>query len=804
MVRKAFLILVLLAATAGPLPGFASPQGTTIHVTTTEDEILNDGNCSLREAVLAADTDSAVDACPAGSGEDVIVLPAGHYWVNLEGAGEDAGLTGDLDITSSITLRGAGSWQTSIDASKDDRIFDIHPGSHTVRLEDLTLLNGGLGGYPTDDPVQGAGIRSQANLELVRVQILSTHHWDFEHTVEGVGIYNSGSLRLEYSEIAGGSASGAEGGGIYNTGTLTIVSSSINGFYGAYGGRGGGIYNSGSLTISSSLITNNYLATGHGPGIYNTGEAHITDSGLNWNTQDIYDNIEGGNIYNTGSFTCESCSILGGIGNVGTVIFNSGSLSLVDTEVGEGITRYGYGASIYSSGSLSLLRSKVRESNIRGILGTGELSLVDSEIYNNRSTTWAGYPDYGGGGLNFSGRAFIAGTYFHNNTSVKSGGAILGSGEWTIRDSTFRANTVFRESPDWDVDFEMGMGGAIYWNGGVLTITNSTFSGNQASDGGAGILVQEGEVRLDSVTLTLNESLDLAGSGGLALVNGRAVLHNSIIAANIEWYVPDCLQFSTNPLNREPASSEVISQGYNLIGVLNGCQITPGPGDQWGANVMDFLDPLLAPLADNGGPTLTHALLPGSPALDAGDPASCPLTDQRGVLRPQGPRCDTGAFELEQPGYARQVQIDIRPGNDHNPINPNSRATVPVAILSTPGFHAPDQVNPASLTFGRTGVEDSLDWNAREQRPNCQLRDANRDRQLDLVCLFKVGDMGFLPGDTLGQLRGSTRSGQPIYGADSVHILHPTERTQDEADTLLDQNAYMGEAYLYFALIHKK
>ena len=58
-------------------------------------------------------------------------------------------------------------------------------------------------------------------------------------------------------------------------------------------------------------------------------------------------------------------------------------------------------------------------------------------------------------------------------------------------------------------------------------------------------------------------------------------------------------------------------------------------------------DALLGPLADNGGPTLTHALLAGSPAIDIADAGACPATDQRGVTRPQGAGCDVGAFELE-------------------------------------------------------------------------------------------------------------------------------------------------------------
>ena len=94
---------------------------------------------------------------------------------------------------------------------------------------------------------------------------------------------------------------------------------------------------------------------------------------------------------------------------------------------------------------------------------------------------------------------------------------------------------------------------------------------------------------------------------------------------------------------------------------LYGCQVEGGANavltslgnnvfgdDSCGAAAGDqtFTDPVLGPLADNGGPTLTHALLAGSPAIDAADAASCSATDQRGVARPQGAGCDVGAFEL--------------------------------------------------------------------------------------------------------------------------------------------------------------
>jgi|SRR5262245_12801566 len=73
-------------------------RGTTIPVDSTADSLAVDGNCTLREAIIAANTDAAVDACPAGSGADVVVVPAGTYTLTLTGANEDAAASGDLDI----------------------------------------------------------------------------------------------------------------------------------------------------------------------------------------------------------------------------------------------------------------------------------------------------------------------------------------------------------------------------------------------------------------------------------------------------------------------------------------------------------------------------------------------------------------------------------------------------------------------------------------------------------------------------------------------------------------------------------
>src|SRR5256885_2346465 len=130
------LMILAVIARAG------SASAATITVTTVADGVANDGNCTLREAVIAANTDSAVDACGAGSGADVIVLAAGTYTLSVTGAGEDASLTGDLDITSNITLQGAGSGSTIVRAGAiADRVIHVL-STGTATLQQLTIRDG--------------------------------------------------------------------------------------------------------------------------------------------------------------------------------------------------------------------------------------------------------------------------------------------------------------------------------------------------------------------------------------------------------------------------------------------------------------------------------------------------------------------------------------------------------------------------------------------------------------------------------------------------------------------------------------
>jgi hypothetical protein len=197
-------------------------------------------------------------------------------------------------------------------------------------------------------------------------------------------------------------------------------------------------------------------------------------------------------------------------------------------------------------------------------------------------------------------------------------------------------------------------GGGIYSDGPV-TLVNSTASGNSATGHGGGLYIADGATALYNVTIsgnTADSDGDNDGDGGGVYINstGALTVTHSIIGGNVD---------DSSPGNQHlDCSGQLTSAGYNLIEDTAGCFVG---GDTTG-NVTG-LNPNLGPLQNNGGPTLTQALLAGSPAIDAGNPGGCLdesglmlTTDQRGFIRPADGDgdtvsvCDMGAFEYASPG----------------------------------------------------------------------------------------------------------------------------------------------------------
>ncbi len=269
-----FLALLVGAATALTLTGGGPASAATISVTTTDDELNSDGDCSLREAIQAANTDAAVDACTAGSGADTIDLPANTYTLSIAGTGEDANATGDLDITADLTITGAGQATTIIDGNATDRVFDVRP-SATVEISGMTVRNGNPGSG------HGGGIANNGGPLTLKNSTVT----DNRTAGAGGGFYNhiNKVATLIDSTVSNNKSTGLGGGGIWNqNGTLTLTNSTVNGnTTEGLGDGGGGIHHvnstSNPLTVTNSTISGNSSeSAGGGIGLkFGVGTANI-------------------------------------------------------------------------------------------------------------------------------------------------------------------------------------------------------------------------------------------------------------------------------------------------------------------------------------------------------------------------------------------------------------------------------------------------------------------------------------------------------------------------------------------------
>jgi hypothetical protein len=215
----------------------------------------------------------------------------------------------------------------------------------------------------------------------------------------------------------------------------------------------------------------------------------------------------------------------------------------------------------------------------------------------------------------------VADSTITGNSAGTSGGGVHNDGTLTVTNSTIAGNSAETR------------GGGVH-NGGTLTVTNSTITGNSARSGG-GMANPHGTLTVTDSTITGNSA---ASIGGGVSNSGFGALARTLVSGNTAPFGPEMFNFGT-----------LSADDYNLFGVDGQAGVEgfhPGPTDVVPAAGVRLRD-MLRRLADNGGPTRTHALVPGSPALDAIPPTDpgCTGTDQRGVPRPQGSGCDIGAVE---------------------------------------------------------------------------------------------------------------------------------------------------------------
>lgn len=463
-----------------------------------------------------------------------------------------------------------------------DGVNDATTGDLNITAD---LYIDGLGGRATCTPpdCQHPIIQSGA----------SGSHWlDRIFRVE-----NGAKVSLAFLHIRNGGHPNLEiGGGILVTAQaqLTLLSCRL---YDHTARRGAGLaVEQGAVILQKSFILdNNAELDGGGLWLGMGATAQITDSQIITNRAG-----SGGGITNLGAMTLFNTLL----NNNQATTPASGSGGAVDNQGQGSITGGVISNNAAATGG--------------GINNQQQLALNTVMIYTNSAQ------NSNGGALANQGitaTVTITKGYFTDNSAQGNGGAIWNAGQLTLIRNTFTNNNSDEE----------GQGGAIFHQSGIMTMVNSTISGNTASGGGGGLSVAaEGQGALSYVTIAQNFG---GAAGGLLSLNPALRLSNTLLAKNMVF-----------PGLPDDCTGSFTSLGYNLLERSSCTLLGAAPGDIVGQADGD-VDAKLDNLQNSGFAVRTHALLPGSPAVNAGSPDSCPAIDQRGVARPQGGRCDIGAFE---------------------------------------------------------------------------------------------------------------------------------------------------------------
>jgi hypothetical protein len=696
-----------------PLP---PPEPGTFTVTNTSDIIdPDDGVMTLREAIHLANTTPGTNTINfnLGTGAQTIVLTGGQLTI------QDTVI---INGTDNLTISGNGR----------SRIFEI--SSHaSATLSKLSLVNGAalLGGgaianagtinlvdvtLSGNNSLAGGALANGGSAYLTNVTINNNR------SINGGGIYNTGYLSVSNSTISRNDAS-SDGGGLYSTGGVEIRSSTFTLNMADWDndkvGDGGGIrVQSGTITIQNTIVANNFDGVSIGGDLGGNLVRHYDVSG---NFSDLGYNLIGDGtgstgwtvrsrvgtstqridprlapLRNNGGFTQTHALLQDSLAlNAG----NTGTATLTDQR---GVQRTVADIGAYEA-ALPQITVDLLIDEDDGNINAGDVSLREALRYIND-----------GGIINFA--SDLRGTITLNlgELSIDRDLTINGTGakHLTISgDNRFRVFSIAHNSTVYLDGLTIANGcsfsstdGAGISNAGNLTITNSMIRDNLSYRWNAAISNQENatlnlynstvfnnksfayeteKYPISSVTainnqgaITIRNSTISGHRGFFAIYNTGTLSISSSTFANPTYFwemTGGDISLKNTIVAGDLGIGRFVSQGHNLISRHS----RTGPIKWQSSDIVGTLgepiDPKLGELQDNGGSTWTHALLAGSPALNAADPYDRPQTDQRGINR--GNRPDIGAYE-NAPAIAQADFATVRRGgsitipvlaNDYDP-----------------------------------------------------------------------------------------------------------------------------------------
>jgi hypothetical protein len=630
------------------------------------------GDLSLREAIELANEWPSSDTIQF----DPVLTTDGPITILLT--------KGELKITDDLTINGPGADLLKIDASGNDptpdtddgkgtRVFKIDDGDpatfKNIHMEGIAITGGDVAG-------NGGGILLSEELHLHATTIVRNASFPLHPqylTGSGGGIFVEASVSISESDVLQNIAYGAGGGGIaagsfFSPGNVEISNSTISGNVtkGSTNGGGGGLKVLGSLSISDSVITWNRAegVSASGGGISAGSSVHIANTTIEHNSSEH----DGGGLAVSGTVQLSNIMVIGNSAKVdGGGMIAADKVTVKDSLfVQNQAGGFGGGIWVLSNNGAEVVTSVIRDnfsvSGGGGIYGSAQavpwpstLNIAYNEIENNQ-TDGDGGGVFAWGGTGGPVINVVANT-IRGNRASKAGGGIMA----TARLIGFKPSHIeISQNLIRDNDSEYG-GGVSIVNEANTTLISNTLSDNSASGYGGGLFVDSvsGVVRVSHNTVFRNtadaDQNRIGTGGGVFVQRGSPMIEHTIIAENV-----DRSSIATDLGRLSGANFEL---RFSLIGSNLGSGLAaalPGFPDVFGnliggPDASARIQPRLRPLLDNGGPTMTHALLPSSPAVNMGDPDAVPgmngvpLFDQRRepFTRVHGGRIDIGAFELQ-------------------------------------------------------------------------------------------------------------------------------------------------------------